>query len=237
MKNFFSTYSGRIDEVLLSHKKVNKKEGNLLTYRQKHESKFLFDSPSMFKDGSDLISDKEINKNIMNIDDSLSDVPVRDIQQNFDDQDLSHNLSMEESEQLLDNLGMLSPLMSKFQDKNDDKFSSSKIDTPSFKSDHIKRQPKFNRRKTNIRSAINFNDINLNIPMIELGNIPEVLDESNFYSEPTYKNPLNKRSNSDNTTTQKEESKWGQTDSLKSSTGTKPNDSPEKPFDRLQKHF
>lgn len=225
MKNFFSTYSGRIEEVLLSQRKVSKEKGNLMTYRQKNESKFLFDSPSMFKDCSDLISDKEINKNIMNIDDSLSDVPVRDIQHNFDEQDLSHNLSMEESEQLLDNLGMLSPLMSKFQDHNDDKFSSSKIDTPSFKSDHIKRPSKFNRR-------------NLNIPMLELGNIPEVLDESNFYSETKTNNkPLNKRSNSDNTNTYKEESKWGQTDSLKSSTGTRPNDSPEKPFDRLQKHF
>ena len=135
MKNFFSTYSGRIEEVLLTQRKKNMKKNNLQTQRVKNKTNFMLqDSPLMFKGDSELLSDREINENIMDIDDSLSDVPVRDCQNAYEELELSNNLSMEESEQLLDNLGLLSPLMKQFQQDKDNGFNSnSKGNTPSFK--------------------------------------------------------------------------------------------------------
>ena len=172
MDQFYSTYSGKLEEVLLTQRKLSNEKKNVKSQRLSNQAKFIIpDSPSMFKENSQTFSDREINQELMDIDDSLSDVPVRDCPNMDDELDMSNNFFMEDSENLLDNLDFISPISNKFQKESDEMSgSNSKTNTPSFKIKKVRHK---------VRSSLNFND-SKNLAAIELGNIPEVLDESNY---------------------------------------------------------
>lgn len=216
MKKFFSTYSGRIEEVLLTHRKAAQEGEKLQTHRNKKEIKSIFgDSPSMFKDCSELNSERELNKNLISMDDSLSDVPVKDIDVEADENEDLQNLSIDGSDMILDQLGLLSPIMNNFEQEQDG-MASGKITTPSFKKTHVRRPARKDLKSLKVKSGLNFDDSGFHIPMLELGNIPEVLDDSYMFSETTYKREQ-KNSNSAYTSPVREESKNAKSSSFKNS--------------------
>ena len=77
-----------------------------------------------------------------------------------------------------------------------------------------------------VKNSINFDGYS-NIPTLELGNIPEVLDESINNSDRISKLKYKSNSNSNSESINKEEFKWNKSDSInKSNSGTKTTNSP-----------
>lgn len=162
LQKIFSTYSDRIEKDLLTHRLSKNDKKKLQTHRQQM---YLAnpESPSMFKDNSINESDREINKNMMDIDDSLSDVQGQDMGEVHE---YDNSMFIDESEQFLDNLGLLSPInldISKNSDRN--------LNTPSFKMEGIS---KHTRRKArdlqnmNVGQILNFDGPLPNIPLLDL---------------------------------------------------------------------
>lgn len=162
----------------------------------------------MFKDCSRITSGREINKEIMDLNDTLSDVPVKESRDIINPAEIDDSFSIEESEQILDNLCLLSPLISQFSAKLDN--TSSKKHTPSFKHDGTGRSDEKSVRsfdKTNVSTILDFNKAVGHMPLLELCNIPEVLDDSYMFSETTYKrNPNDPYSSSNYTSAANEDS-------------------------------
>ncbi|CAI2384185.1 unnamed protein product [Moneuplotes crassus] len=237
-KNFFSSFSGRFEEILTSQKAISPDNKKYMTQKANKKNQFnLPDSPSIFKAAADIFSDREISEDGMDIDDSLSDVPVRDCTNIEEDLEMSKNLSMEESEMILDNLEFLSPLLSKpsreLKVGNGNKF----VNTPSFKSNHAQRQNEFKMVRHRVKSAINF-DGYTNVPLLELGNIPEEIDESKNYSENTQNHHFGNPPESCDNSASKEEFKWNKSESInKSNSGTMISNSSEKGFGKLTSAF
>lgn len=170
MQKFFSTYSGRIENELLANLGEKQEQNNLQTHRMNKHTKFGFpESPDIFKGDSHLDSDREINKNLMNIDDSLSDVPVKEVQEM--DEDLGQNFSIEYSERFLDGLSMLSPIDLDLSKNDYSKQSDKKHSTPSFKMNEFsrhKRKRALDIRSMDVDTILNFDGPFPNIPLLDL---------------------------------------------------------------------
>ncbi|CAI2384239.1 unnamed protein product [Moneuplotes crassus] len=237
MKNFFSTFSNKLEEALVSQKVNSTDEKKVNTQRVNKRDKFMMpESPSLYGIEADLFSEREINEEMLNIDDSLSDVPVKDCTNIEEGFDISNNLSIEESEMILDNLEFLSPMMKK--SSKDVSNGSGKVNgaTPSFKQNYLQRQNEFKLARNRVKSSINF-DGHSNVPHFELGNIPEEIDESKNFSETTQNN-FGNCSNSRENSVVKEEFNWNKSESRsKSNSGKKVSNSSDQEFGKLTTAF
>ena len=199
----YNTCNLRSSELILSQRKNSLSERLKSNRDSSNKKTRIPDFSAMLNDISSNLSDREINEKVISMDDTLSEVPVKELNvtqngMNFWDQSLQFDLNeLSIGKDCIKNFDVDTPDNQETMNTNGNLLSSSKdINTPSFNHKITRRDSGKNENRLSVGTTLNFDDPLINVEFPGLSNIPEVLDESNMYSDATLdrRKSLNKNS-------------------------------------------